>query len=61
MSAEENMALARRFLEAQVKGDLDAMDEMMSPTSSATPNCFPTKSPIVKAKMGVRSSLCRHL
>jgi predicted ester cyclase len=32
MSAEENMALARRFLEAQVlKGDLDAMDEMMTP------------------------------
>jgi ketosteroid isomerase-like protein len=31
MSAEENMALARRFLEAQVKGDLDAMDEMMAP------------------------------
>src|SRR3712207_1990708 len=31
MSAEENMALTRRFLEAQVKGDLDAMDEMMAP------------------------------
>jgi serine phosphatase RsbU (regulator of sigma subunit) len=33
MSAEEeNMALARRFMEAQLlKGDLDAMDEMMTP------------------------------
>jgi serine phosphatase RsbU (regulator of sigma subunit)/ketosteroid isomerase-like protein len=31
MSAEENMALARRFMEARVKGDLDAMDEMMAP------------------------------
>jgi serine phosphatase RsbU (regulator of sigma subunit) len=31
MSAEENMALARRFLEAHVKGDLDAVDEMMAP------------------------------
>jgi len=30
-SAEENMALARRFTEARVKGDLDAMDEMMAP------------------------------
>jgi serine phosphatase RsbU (regulator of sigma subunit)/ketosteroid isomerase-like protein len=30
MSAEENMALARRFLEAHVKGDLDAVDEMMA-------------------------------
>jgi serine phosphatase RsbU (regulator of sigma subunit)/predicted ester cyclase len=29
-SAEENMALARRFTEARVKGDLDAMDEMMA-------------------------------
>jgi serine phosphatase RsbU (regulator of sigma subunit) len=31
MSVEENMALARRFMEARVKGDLDAMDEMMVP------------------------------
>jgi predicted ester cyclase len=31
MSAEENMALARRLVEAQVKGDLDAMDELMAP------------------------------
>jgi predicted ester cyclase len=30
-SAEENMALARRFMEARVKGDLDALDEMMAP------------------------------
>ena len=31
-SAEENMALARRYLEAiVVKGDLDAMEEMMAP------------------------------
>jgi serine phosphatase RsbU (regulator of sigma subunit)/predicted ester cyclase len=32
MSAEENMALARRFLEARVaKRDLDAVDEMLTP------------------------------
>ena len=31
MSAEENMALARRFLEARGKGNLDAIDEMMAP------------------------------
>jgi predicted ester cyclase len=31
MSAEKNMALARRFMEARVKGDLDALDEMMAP------------------------------
>src|SRR5215212_7249663 len=31
MPVEENMALARRFLTARFKGDLDAMDEMMAP------------------------------
>ena len=31
MSAEENMALARRFLQARGKGDLDAMEQMMAP------------------------------
>jgi serine phosphatase RsbU (regulator of sigma subunit)/ketosteroid isomerase-like protein len=30
-SVEENMALARRFMEARLKGDLEAMDEMMAP------------------------------
>jgi len=29
-SAEENMALARRFLEARGKGDLDAIEEMIA-------------------------------
>jgi serine phosphatase RsbU (regulator of sigma subunit)/ketosteroid isomerase-like protein len=29
--AEQNMALARCFMEARVKGDLEAMDEMMAP------------------------------
>jgi serine phosphatase RsbU (regulator of sigma subunit) len=30
-SAEENMALARRFLEARGRADLDAMEQMMAP------------------------------
>jgi serine phosphatase RsbU (regulator of sigma subunit) len=30
-AAEENMALARRFLEARGKADLDAMEQMMAP------------------------------
>ena len=29
--SEENKALARRFLEAQAKGDLNALDELMAP------------------------------
>jgi predicted ester cyclase len=31
MSVEENMALARRFMEARVKRDLDTVDEMLAP------------------------------
>ena len=31
MSAEENMVLARRFMEARVKADLDALEEMLAP------------------------------
>ena len=31
MSAEENKALARRFLEAQVNGELDTLDELLAP------------------------------
>jgi predicted ester cyclase len=31
MSAEENMALARRFFEARVKTDLDALEKMLAP------------------------------
>jgi predicted ester cyclase len=31
VSVEENMALARRFMEARLKGNLKAVDEMMAP------------------------------
>jgi len=31
MSAEDNKAIARRFLEAQAKGELDVLDELMAP------------------------------
>jgi hypothetical protein len=30
MAVEENMALARRFMEARIKRDLDAVDEMLA-------------------------------
>ncbi len=49
MSAKENMALARRFMEARVKGDVDALNEMLPPTLLATPNCFPKKTSAAKA------------
>jgi ketosteroid isomerase-like protein len=44
-SAEENLALARRFLEVQVKGDLDAMDEMMSPDFVGHTKLLPDQQP----------------
>ena len=31
MSAEENKALARRFLRAFANGDLDTLDELLAP------------------------------
>jgi serine phosphatase RsbU (regulator of sigma subunit)/ketosteroid isomerase-like protein len=45
MSAEENMALARRFMEARVKGDLDALDEMMTPDYVSHAKLLPDQQP----------------
>jgi hypothetical protein len=52
MSAEENMALARRLMEARVEGDLDALDEMLAPTSSVILSWLPANLPAVMAKNG---------
>ena len=41
LSEEESKALARRFLEAHVKGDLDAVDEMMAPDFVGHTKLFP--------------------
>jgi predicted ester cyclase len=45
MSVDENMALARRFLEAHFKGDLDAMDEMMTPDFVGHTKLLPDQQP----------------
>ena len=45
MSAEENMTLARRFMEARVKGDLDTLDEMMSPDYVSHAKLLPDQQP----------------
>src|SRR5215217_1984978 len=45
MSAEENMALARRFIEARVKGDLEAVDEMMAPDYVSHTKLLPGQQP----------------
>jgi predicted ester cyclase len=45
MSAEENMALARRFIESAVKGDLDAVDEMLAPDFVGHNKLLPGQEP----------------
>jgi serine phosphatase RsbU (regulator of sigma subunit)/ketosteroid isomerase-like protein len=43
--AEENMALARRFMEARVKGDLEVVDEMMAPEFVSRTSLLSVKEP----------------
>jgi len=50
LSAEHNMALARRFLEARVKGDLEAMDEMMAPDFVGHTKLLPDQQPYREGK-----------
>jgi serine phosphatase RsbU (regulator of sigma subunit)/predicted ester cyclase len=50
MSVEENMALARRFVEAKVTGDLDAMDEMRAPDYVSHIEMFPGQEPGVEGE-----------
>ena len=45
VTAEENMALARRFCEARVKGDLDTVDEMMAPDFVSHTKLLPGQEP----------------
>jgi hypothetical protein len=62
MSAEENMALARRFIEARVKGDLDAVDEMMASDYVSHTTLLPGQHPGRESeKMGARPSRWRRL
>jgi predicted ester cyclase len=44
MSAEQNMALARRFLEAFANGDLDTLDELLAP-DFVNHNLLPSQDP----------------
>jgi serine phosphatase RsbU (regulator of sigma subunit)/predicted ester cyclase len=56
MSAEENMALARRFIEARVKGDLDAVDEIMAPDYVSHTKLLPGQEP---GREGEKRALAR--
>src|SRR5215210_1771749 len=51
MSTEENKALVRRFLEAQNKGDLAALEEMIAPDfidHSVLPGQGPTREDYIQ-------------
>ena len=45
MSAEEKMALARRLMEARVMGDVDALDEMLTPDFVSHTRLVPDQPP----------------
>src|ERR671912_106998 len=45
MSTEQNMALDRRFMEARVKGDVDALDEMLPPDFVCHTKLLPEEEP----------------
>jgi predicted ester cyclase len=54
MSAEENMALARRFMEARLKGDLEAVDEIMAPD-------FVSRTPLLSVQEPDRKDAIRAI
>jgi ketosteroid isomerase-like protein len=45
MSAEQNMVLARRLMEARVKGDVGAVDEMLAPNFVSHARLLPDQAP----------------
>jgi ketosteroid isomerase-like protein len=52
VSSEENMALVRRFWEARVRGDIDAVDEMLIPDLVSHTKLLPAKSLALRANNG---------
>ena len=57
MSAEQNKALARRFMEARVEGDLDEMDEMMAPDYVSHAKLLPDQQPDREGEKWVAAQL----
>jgi serine phosphatase RsbU (regulator of sigma subunit)/predicted ester cyclase len=54
MSAEENIALARRFMEARIKGDLEAVEEIMAPD-------FVSRTPLLSVQEPDREDAIRAI
>jgi len=61
MSAEENMTLAHRFMEARVKGDLDALEEMMAPDYVSHAKLLPDQQPDREGEKWVATQLAAAL
>ena len=57
-SAEENKALARRFLEARVKGYLDVLDEIMSPDFVSHSKLLPDQGSGREGQIWVTTQFC---
>jgi len=56
--AEEDKALVRRFFEARVKTDLDALDKMLAPDFVSHTKLLPGQPPTVKATSGRSPCFC---
>jgi hypothetical protein len=54
---EENMALARRFLEARIKGDLDTVYEMMPPDFVSHTKLLPDQEPTREGQIWATAQL----
>ena len=57
-SAEENKALARRFLEARVKGYLDVLDELMTPDFVSHSKLLPDQGSGREGQIWVTTQFC---
>ncbi len=58
MLAEENMALARRFMEARVKGDVDTVDEMLAPDFVSHTTQIPGQAPDREGQIWATVQFC---
>ena len=55
---EKNKALVRRFLEARVKGDLDVLDELMTPDFVSHSKLLPDQAPGREGQIWVTAQFC---
>jgi ketosteroid isomerase-like protein len=54
---EKNKALAHRFMEARVEGDMDAVEEMMAPDYVGHTKLLPSQEP---GREGVKRAIAQY-